>query len=346
MTLFHKTLRRGVIPLGFIALLIGIIAFVGPQRSGSARAAQDAEQRVQDVAVRLAVIRAQDARLAASVEAGTRSARRSARSIVSQVEVSAAEVAGNQNVIGHVAYQVQAGQDVHAVCELYGLTLAELAAMNPDVDLGSLAADQALTVYRRPADLVSYSRGAPNRGRLVEGVPMPHDPSAWIVRNPRYSWGTGSTVEGIVHGLRFVATRLPGGTIPLVADLSRRSGGTLRPHRSHQSGRDADITYFNQTPGPADRFVRVTSATMDHPRQWALFRYWIEHEMVDYVFSDYRLIRSLYQYASSIGEPQAIMEAAFGRAGRPGILRHERGHSDHLHVRFSCSEHDPVCRTL
>ena len=166
----------------------------------------------------------------------------------------------------------------------------------------------------------------------------------WIVRNPRYSWGTPSTVMALVQGLTSTAMEFPGGTIPLVADLSARYGGRLRPHRSHQSGRDADVTYYTTTPGPSAGFRHVPPSQLDVQRQWHLYRYWIENQMVEYVFTDRRMIPRLAMQAIEDGTPSDIYEAAFGRRGSEGIIRHERGHSDHLHVRFSCAPDDSICR--
>lgn len=299
-----------------------------------------------DVAVRLAAARLDQSIDAAQRVAGQRAAARDARRLVSQVEISASAAASSSQIIAQVRYKLRAEQDVHTVCSLYGLELEELAAMNPTRDLGAVAEGDELVIYRRPAEHRSYSRGTPNRGRLIDGVPMPEDPRAWVVKNPRYAWGTASTVRSIVLGMRHVAAVMPGGTIPMVADLSRRGGGRLRPHRSHQSGRDADITFYDAYPGPAQGFRRETTYSLDVERQWALFSYWIERDMVEYIFVDRRLIRSLQQHAASIGTPPSLMELAFGRTGRSGIIRHEPGHSDHLHVRFRCAEHDQACHSL
>jgi hypothetical protein len=315
------------------------------QGTGIEEAQSHADAHI-DVATRLATVRSRSALDAALHAAGARAAAREARRLVSQVEISAAAAAASSQIIAQVRYKLRAEQDVHTVCSLYGLDLEELSVMNPTQDLGTVAEGDELVIYRRPAEHRSYSRGTPNRGRLVDGVPMPENERAWIVKNPRYAWGTASTVRSIVLGMRHVAAILPGGTIPMVADLSRRDGGRLRPHRSHQSGRDADITYFDSYPGPAGGFRRETSYSLDYERQWELFTYWIERDMVEYIFVDRRLIRGLSQYATSIGASPSLMEMAFGRSGRHGIIRHEPGHSDHLHVRFQCAEHDRACHSL
>jgi murein endopeptidase len=259
------------------------------------------------------------------------------------VAESAARFTQSSRFVEAVHYRLPDGTGLNHVLDAFTMTLPELAMLNPGVDLGALQGGRYVTVYRRGQAQPSLSQGAPNRGRLHGGVPMPQG-DHWMVRNPRYSWGTPSTVMALVQGLTSTAMEYPGGTIPLVADLSARHGGRLRPHRSHQSGRDADVTYYTTTPGPSPGFRHVPASQLDVQRQWHLYRYWIENNMVDYVFTDRRMIPALAMQAIEDGTPAHIYDAAFGRRGTGGIIRHERGHSDHLHVRFSCAADDPICR--
>jgi murein endopeptidase len=271
------------------------------------------------------------------------SARSDGHRVAFDVAESAARFTHSSRFVEAVHYRLREGTDLNHVLDVFTMTLDELATLNPGVDLGALQGGGYVTVYRRGHAQPSLSQGAPNRGRLHGGVPMPQG-EHWIVRNPRFGWGTPSTIMALVQGLTSTAMEFPGGTVPLVADLSARYGGRLRPHRSHQSGRDADVTYYTTTPGPSPGFRHVTAAQLDVQRQWHLYRYWIENNMVDYVFTDRRMIPALAMHAIEDGTPSHVYEAAFGRRGTDGIIRHERGHSDHLHVRFSCAQDDPICR--
>ena len=60
---------------------------------------------------------------------------------------------------------------------------------------------------------------------------------------------------------------------------------------------------------------------------------------VEYAFIDYRLQRPLYRYARDIRKLSAeVLDAYFeypkGKRARRGIIRHLKGHADHMHVRF------------
>ncbi|MCA9543056.1 MAG: LysM peptidoglycan-binding domain-containing protein, partial [Myxococcales bacterium] len=84
---------------------------------------------------------------------------------------------------------------------------------------------------------------------------------------------------------------------------------------------------------------RVTRRTIDAGRSFTLMQSWLERGEVEYIFVDYRLQQPLYEYARDVAKvPAAKLEAWFqyprGRRARTGIIRHLRGHADHLHVRF------------
>lgn len=228
------------------------------------------------------------------------------------------------------------------IADEWGLSGTELAQLNPDVDLNNLAAGDELRVYRYRAALQSRSVGAPNRGRVVNAMPMPRG-EHWVVRNERHSWGTAETVSHLVRGFTHVGTTIPNAGTPLVADLSRKRGGRLRPHRSHTSGRDVDVTYYRND-GQSALWRHTSRNTLDKAAQWALFRYWIERDLVTYIFIGHRLSRALHDHAVSIGEDPAFIETAFGEQRGRGILRYSPGHDDHLHVRFRCAPDDGSCR--
>lgn len=238
---------------------------------------------------------------------------------------------------------VDEGQDWQEFADVYGLSGTQLAEMNPEVDLNRLDPGTQLLVYRYQPRLPSMSRGAAARGRLVNAMPMPEG-EHWLVRNATRAWGTDETVSHLIRGLTATAEALPGGGTPLIADISRRRGGRFRPHRSHTSGRDVDVTYYRTDVVSTSLFTRTTRNTLDHARQWYLFRYWIERDLVTYIFIDNRLQRSLYNFAESQGESREMLALAFGEPRGRGILRYSPGHDDHFHVRFVCTDGDPTCR--
>ncbi len=89
-------------------------------------------------------------------------------------------------------------------------------------------------VAENPSALGSLSLGEPNRGRLLGGVPLQSSRLLEVVA-PDFSFGTHETVAYLERAVRKVHELHPG-TPPLyVGHISRKSGGYVSPHRSHQS---------------------------------------------------------------------------------------------------------------
>jgi hypothetical protein len=263
--------------------------------------------------------------------------------LVSGITRSAEQVASSTVAFRDLWVTVAEGQLWQEFSDVYGLSGTQLQSMNPGVDLNVLDPGTQLLVYRYHPALPSMSRGAADRGRLVNGMPMPSG-DHWIVRHASRAWGTNETVSELVRGLTTTADALPGGGRPMVADISRRRGGRFRPHRSHTSGRDVDVTYYRNDVVSTPIFSRTTRYTLDHARQWYLFKYWIERDLVTYIFIDNRLQRTLYDFAVQQGESAEMLEEAFGEPRGRGILRYSPGHDDHFHIRFVCADSDPICR--
>ena len=119
-------------------------------------------------------------------------------------------------------------------------------------------------------------------------------------------------------------------------------------HRSHQSGRDVDIAYYQtECAGPC-RLQPVDSLVLDATRQWRLLRHWLVHNQVEYIFIDYALQAALYAEAVATGASKSQLARWFqyprGPAHSGGTIRHIRGHDDHLHVRFRCAADDDECQ--
>jgi murein endopeptidase len=182
------------------------------------------------------------------------------------------------------------------------------------------------------AGLGSMTFGTATRGGLLNAVHMPED-DRWTLVDPPHAWGTAETINNLVTTIDAVTDQFPGSPRLFIGDISRREGGYLSPHLSHQSGRDVDIGYFYQT--NAAWYVRATPQNLDRPRTWALIRTFIARTDVHYIFIDRRVQHLLREYAEKIGEDSAWLESIFhGTATEPPIILHEPGHDTHFHVRF------------
>ncbi|HEU4578164.1 MAG TPA: penicillin-insensitive murein endopeptidase [Polyangiaceae bacterium] len=200
--------------------------------------------------------------------------------------------------------------------------------------LASLTDDQIGELVKSdPSALGSMSLGLPNRGMLFNAVEFPESP-LWKRADPPHSWGTRESVEFVEYGIKKVNELFPD-TPPLyVGDFSARNGGRLRPHKSHQSGRDVDIGYYYLD--QAVWYRRADSRNLDRARTWTLLKALITHSPVEYVFMDSGIQPLLKEYALAQGEDPEWLARVFGGTSKLGnpIVRHRSGHATHFHVRF------------
>ena len=223
----------------------------------------------------------------------------------------------------------------------------ELAALNPDLDLDHLRRGTDLVVWRYDPENPARSYMRPNRGRLRNGELMPLG-NGWVIRNERLAFGATQTIDALVHAVRVVQAEHPGGQDLMVADISRQTGGSFRPHRSHHSGRDVDVTYYRNSTEPPE-FRRVRPQHLDAARTWTFVRTLLTDHDVVYIFMSRQLQVRLFEYAESIGEHPAWLSEVFQYGPRrhrnhSAIIRFARGHHDHMHIRFPCTDEDIRCR--
>lgn len=225
--------------------------------------------------------------------------------------------------------------------------LKHLQELNPDVDFDNLTPGQRVLVWKRDEGAVSRSVGHANGGRLYHGEPLPPG-DGYKILHPHRTFGTYYTVSEIVRVLDAYKVRFPQADPLLVGDISVKHGRKLAPHRSHQSGRDVDITYprFDDPPS-LDRFHTIRRKSFDVEKSFWVLKQFIDGGNVEYMFVDRRWQRPLREYAEAQGATEEWLNAVFEyKSTRPGaaIIRHERGHARHFHVRFKCQETDARCQ--
>jgi penicillin-insensitive murein DD-endopeptidase len=212
-------------------------------------------------------------------------------------------------------------------------------------------------------DGTSVSYGWSHRGSLVDAVELPFRgdgylvPTTWASRG--LNWGTEELVGLIVRSSRRVRAERPDATL-YVADLSPRHGGPSAWHRSHQTGRDADLHFFaldgEGRPAPPPMvMVRFDDQglaraggtagqsqrpqTFDVERNWLLVRALLEDPIaeVQFLFISAGLRLKLLEHAVAIGEPVEVVTTAAAVLVQPGD---SLPHDDHLHVRIFCPASD------
>jgi Penicillin-insensitive murein endopeptidase len=186
-----------------------------------------------------------------------------------------------------------------------------------------------------PTALGAIALGRPNRGSLFNAMPMPNTDARWKLEVPEHSFGTEEAVRGIEAAIAEVNRLFPNTPALSIGHLSSKDGGWLRPHRSHQNGRDVDLGFYYRDGSPWYR--KATRENLDVPRTWALLSALERAAGLEYAFVDQSLHQALREHAESIGESQEFLVHMFDGPlpVRGPTIRHERGHLTHLHVRFS-----------
>jgi len=183
--------------------------------------------------------------------------------------------------------------------------------------------------------------GWPSFGRLENGVLAQSTPGLFV--RSRNSWGTPEVVHALRRVAQEVETLYPGRGDLIVTEISRRRGGHLRPHRTHQNGQDVDVLLYRNKPGPSAR----SFDEVDVERLWALITALRAPGTAEFVLVDRGVQARLYSYAREVaGVPEADLAEVleYPRPGKrargeaPPFVRHARGHRTHLHVRFHSPE--------
>jgi murein endopeptidase len=192
--------------------------------------------------------------------------------------------------------------------------------------------DEALSALwtTAPEAIGSVSMGFSDSGRIINGVPFPTDGN-WLVVNPKHAWATQETTDFVVAALEMVAKRWPDAPALRVNDISDKDGGWLRPHRSHQNGRDVDLGFYYPTVDPVR--VRERERVIDVALTWTLLRSLLVTGDVQVILVDRRVQAVLRDHAASEGEDPAWLKLVFDN-GAASLVKHARRHRDHFHVRY------------
>jgi LysM repeat protein len=192
--------------------------------------------------------------------------------------------------------------------------------------------DEKLTELwkKQPATLGSISVGFVESGRMVNSVRVPQGDD-WIVVSPELAYGTQETVDYLLTAIREVRAVYPKAPPLRVNQISSREGGYLRPHKSHQNGRDVDLGFYYPTVDPIR--AREREKYIDLELNWALLKSLATHTDVQMILVDKRVQKVLYDYALRQGENKEWLDSLFN-AGPKALIKHARGHRDHFHVRF------------
>ncbi len=120
--------------------------------------------------------------------------------------------------------------------------------------------------------------------------------------------------------------------------LSKKGGGALGGHSSHQNGLDADIVYIGES-----KWGTVLDKRGEVKKEFAIeknyqfFKMLVATGYVNRIFVDKKIKKSICGWVKSqglMGESKDVLTA----------LRAYSGHDDHFHLRLKCSPYYPLCR--
>ncbi len=200
------------------------------------------------------------------------------------------------------------------------------------------------------------------KGNLSQGEVLPRKGAGYILRaetrRRRARFGVTELIN-IIKDAAFKVQRRHKGSLLTVADLSRRAGGRIDHHGSHQNGRDVDLLfYLNDKTGrsvsngefiPIDANGFSTEPPLEYrfdtARNWALVEALLRSNKaeVQRIFVADHLKALLINYAKQRGVSPNIVGKAKLVLSQPG----KKTHMDHFHVRIYCPKTDrPECRDV
>jgi hypothetical protein len=180
-----------------------------------------------------------------------------------------------------------------------------------------------------PQTLGSVAFGLVEEGRLLNSVRFP-DGDGWVVVSEQ-AYATQETIDQLTGAFRSWHARYPSAPPIRVNAISGPEGGFIRPHTTHQNGRDADIGLVYPT--SEQPRTREREKVMDVEKNWALAKELVTRCDVQFILLDYRVQAVLYKYALEHGEDRAWLDSLF-HAGMASVFQHARRHRDHFHVRL------------
>ncbi|MDH5672948.1 MAG: penicillin-insensitive murein endopeptidase [Myxococcales bacterium] len=208
---------------------------------------------------------------------------------------------------------------------------------------------------RPPPGLRSRSLGAAHRGTLVNGMKVRE--SAYLRYVGEYArggnfYGTWELVQLLERAARRVAFRLPGAKLS-IGELSAQDGGRLDGHRSHRSGRDADIGFYLTLPDGRPYYTHSFAdmdgrgrgmapngyLRFDDARNWELVAKLVTdgEARVQYIFVSEPLKARILREGEKRGAHRQVLERVRAVLVEPN---HGHPHQNHFHVRIYCAPAD------
>ena len=225
-----------------------------------------------------------------------------------------------------IMHEVGRGQTLGAIAARYSVSKKTLYKYNKRL----AKRPNAMIRVGETLRVCTTNRRYTHRSWLEDGVQL-QPGEGYNLRRPANAWGTALTVEGIAAAIARYREREPDAPLVQIGDISRKNGGPLRSHMSHQEGRDVDIGYVFEPREDGE------PKKIDIPRTWSLISSFVEDDNLAVIFTDYKLQKRLWEHAQKLGVEQARLDEIFEyprKGDGEHLLYHWPGHTQHFHVRF------------
>lgn len=246
-----------------------------------------------------------------------------------------------------VIHRIEKGDTLRGIASEYNVSVSDVKRWNRRLDPRRLQLGDRVRLYVPGANGESVSYGSAANGRLYNGVAL-KSTAGLEVRSIAHAYGTRRVIRLLRNAVADVKARWPNSPDIVVGHLSYKNGGAMSPHKSHESGRDADASYYYRGNVQTPDFYKMTEETFDARKTWHLFKTLIDTGEVEFIFVSYYLQKPLYEYARSIGYTEEqlaeLIQYPASKYESVGVIRHSAGHDDHFHIRFTCGPKDRHCQ--
>jgi murein endopeptidase len=164
----------------------------------------------------------------------------------------------------------------------------------------------------------SVAIGVPHAGRLLDGVRLPVEGPGWVTWDPVLNrvpnranrlFGTDKLVRRVLRVIREYRLAHPKAPAIVIGDLSRRGGGEIDEHVSHENGLDVDVYYPR-----VDHRLRPPTTVAQ---------------------IDMRLAQDLLDRFVASGVQVVFVGYSTRFRGPSGVVVPYPGHNNHMHVRLA-----------
>jgi LysM repeat protein len=264
-------------------------------------------------------------------------------------------------------YVVSAGDDWKSIADYYKVSIEDLRRQNPkygeqlrvDDELRFMVESEPFaTKTPNPDDLPIFivPQGASSEGKVTGGAlrnAVQLLPSSLCsIRCSMNSFATDYTVKALLAAVAKFRRQGYTGEI-MIGDLSLRDGGKYKLHKSHQSGRDADIwllakrkAYSKGCNNCSTDSCRPEPDDVDWAAEWRFIKALDDGGLIQEIFLSHHLQEKLYEAAKAQGaRPEELARIIQWprKPGTPALVMHSDGHVHHTHVRFKCDPADTAC---